>query len=288
MILRATIWDVEHGSAAFVSCPNGKTILFDAGSSDSFSPAVALRAAGYGPEKQIDQLVISHPDQDHINDLPRIFEHLKPRIMYRNASIPGRLIYRGPGGTPETEAKQVYKFMNENFINPLVSVDLPTPISNWGGVEQAFFYLDAGVHPQMCSGESCNNYSVVAVVKYGPTAVVFPGDIENDGMEELMAGTNLGAYITSSQFRVLVAPHHGREAGVCRSFLAAIQPSLTVMSDVHGAETTDVETYTYFSEGLKVVSRATGYVSTCRVLTTKMNAYISMEGSTSDLVIRRE
>ena len=286
MQFSTTIWDVEHGGAAFVVCPNNKSILFDAGCSESFSPALALRQAGFGPHRRIDQLVISHPDADHINDLPQVYTYLKPRILRRNKTIPDALVYGGPGGTPESEAKRIYKLMHETYVHPIAPSDAAAVALNWGGVEKAFYYVNAARYPELAGGRSCNNYSIVAVLRYGVTTIVFPGDIEAAGMEILSSETDLLQRVSSTEFRILIAPHHGRRAGVSTTFLGAMRPSLTIMSDVHGAETTDYRTYTDYSQGLKVVDSETAAVRVAKIVTTKSNSAIHLLASPEELLVR--
>jgi len=285
MTLTTTIWDVEHGAAAIAQCPNGKAILLDAGCSDSFSPALRLRDIGYGPARQIDQLVVSHPDQDHINDLPQVLEYLKPRILFRNRSIPDALIYRGPGGAPETEAKRIYKHMHETYVGPVSLSDQALPVSNWGGVAMRHFHLDAGKHASLAGNSSCNNYSVVTVLTYGVTTIVFPGDIEDAGMQALMAESDVIAQVSATPLRVLIAAHHGRKAGVSTVFLKAMKPSLTIMSDVHGAETTDYASYAAHSQGLNVQDHGSPSTRRAGVVSTKMNAAIELKATPNDLFI---
>ena len=65
--LRATFWDVQHGSAAWLVMPNGEHIVFDLGSgslfgADAFSPLRYLRdQAGV---QQLAAAIISHPHRD--------------------------------------------------------------------------------------------------------------------------------------------------------------------------------------------------------------------------------
>src|SRR4051794_23159647 len=64
--------DVEGGKAVLIVSPSGESMLFDAGwpafeGRDSDRIVAAAKAAGL---KQIDYLVISHYDIDHLGDVP--------------------------------------------------------------------------------------------------------------------------------------------------------------------------------------------------------------------------
>src|SRR5271165_1537595 len=64
--------DVEGGKSVLVVAPSGESLLFDVGwpgfnGRDSDRIVAAAQAAGI---KQIDYLVISHYDLDHLGDVP--------------------------------------------------------------------------------------------------------------------------------------------------------------------------------------------------------------------------
>lgn len=154
--LEVRIWNVEHGSAAFLQTPHGRTVAFDAGRSDDFSPAEHLKSnyeAFRDPHSRRDQLFVSHPDQDHINDLPRDCELLQPRIVTRNRTIPADCIYSNGDPSKATPVVQVghghaghssfgnHRFHGCRFISPLVLQPLngaalgvkpaPAPLPSW-------------------------------------------------------------------------------------------------------------------------------------------------------------
>ena len=129
--LEVVIWNVKHGSAAFVRTPNDRTLMLDAGCSDSFSPAKHL-ATKYGLSrngKRLDWLLVSHPDQDHILDLPNVHQALHPRILHRNSTIPDGLTY--PSGKSNlSEPLRTYEEMNRTYNQPLGDSDKAAPVSN--------------------------------------------------------------------------------------------------------------------------------------------------------------
>lgn len=82
--LRIHVLDVRRGSAAVVECPDGTVVLHDAGSLDVRDPgsawiAPAAWAAGI---RRIDDLVLSHPDWDHIGGADTIIEAFGVRRVW--------------------------------------------------------------------------------------------------------------------------------------------------------------------------------------------------------------
>ncbi len=272
-----TIWGVEHGNSAFISCPNDKSILMDAGISNDFSPAILLRKF-YGLS-QSDKLIISHPHRDHIEDLPNIVENVKPRILQRNRGIPKDIIY------PSDEYYSdpvflAYKKLDEDYVHDIADTDKPSPISNWGNVEVITF----SNKPEWLSGDNLNNLSLLTVIRYGRIEIVFPGDLEPQGWDAIFDNTDLLDNINRTEIKILVAPHHGRKSGVRNSddsiysrFLDIIQPDLTVISDKWKTETTDAETYRQHSTGLTIFDVKKSVNEIKKVITTKTNDYISIK-----------
>ena len=82
--MKIIFYDVEHGSCCHIITPNGKHILIDVGSkSDSSIVDYINRKYYFGCGGNIDELIITHPHEDHIYDLPKLYRVLPPRVLYR-------------------------------------------------------------------------------------------------------------------------------------------------------------------------------------------------------------
>ena len=68
-MLEAVFWDVQHGSAAYISTPVGKHIAVDLGtgsykkSDGTFSPLLHLKKR-YNIDR-LDAVIMTHPHRDH-------------------------------------------------------------------------------------------------------------------------------------------------------------------------------------------------------------------------------
>ena len=271
---KSIIWCVEHGSAAFVVCPNGKKIMLDAGKSKEFSPAYYLR--NQYNTSQITQLIISHPHRDHIEDLPDVIGYCKPKIIRRNKSIPKQLIYPSDEYYDD-DVFQTYKVLDETYTSPVSGEDEDTPVSNWGNVEIKSFYN----LPDWLTSPSLNNLNLLTVIRYQDVEIVFPGDLEPRGWETLLNNTDLAENVGKSNIRILVASHHGRKSGIRNSdgsvytgFLEILKPHLTIISDKWGNETTDSEAYRYYCLGMKVYNKNTKEWEDRKIITTKTNDFV--------------
>lgn len=275
------IWKVEHGSAAFVSCPNGRTIMFDAGSSDDFSPCMYLKNTC--SLDRIDWLIISHPDRDHISDLPNVYPTLDPRVRTRNPTVPTRLIY--PSGTENlTEPLKTYKIMNEKYTAGIPDHLKNPPASNWGGVLVERFWVKPEHLEGCCDDHMKNNLSVVSVVKYGLLEIVFPGDMEPLGWHALLLHTKIANSVGIGDIRILVASHHGRKSGirtedgkVYDTFLKTMKPHLVLISDKWGSESTDPEAYRPHCLRHEVYCITDKALHPADVITTKTNDFVIIQ-----------
>ena len=284
---RCIIWSVEHGSAAFVICPNGKTIMLDGGNSKDFSPVCYLQDC-YNIS-QIRQLIISHPHRDHIKDLPNIIKYCKPKTLRRNKCIPKQLIYPNDEYYND-EVFQAYKKLDEEYIHSVSDEDKDTPISNWGNVEIKSFYNQ----PDWLTSPSLNNLSLLTMLRYQDIEIVFPGDLKPIGWDALLDNTGLAENVGKSDKRILVASHHGRRSGIRNSddsvysrFLEIMKPHLTIISNSWGNETTDPGSYRYYCLGMKVYNRDAKKWEDKKVITTKTNDFvlITCENDTSTIII---
>ena len=76
--VRATFLDVSHGLSVLVEFPDGRTLLYDAGSRSNprvGETALAPYLLGAG-RRHVDAVVLSHPDMDHCNGLVDLIERV--------------------------------------------------------------------------------------------------------------------------------------------------------------------------------------------------------------------
>ena len=238
--LTFTLWDVGHGVSIWINTPSGDNHWIDLGKTSEFSPSEHAHRQ-YGVE-EIDYLIISHPDQDHLEDLPNFKASFgDPRVLRRNKSLPEQDMFV----ERRFQYQHDFQSLHNRFNSPVPQNVLPTNPDYNGGVKYAVHCLDHGMQINKADllGSPViegNNTSIVAMLLYEGTLFVCPGDIEPLGWQELWKehGRSYNDLINNANRRFLVAPHHGRKSGYCREIMEAIRPHATLISDVWGASET--------------------------------------------------
>lgn len=224
-MLEFSIWDVQHGHATYIRTPNGRHIAIDLGTGSystkhEFSPLRHLRNE-YGVQ-QLDYVVITHPHRDHIDDIFE-FDAMNPLTLRRAGHLSSEDILNG--NQPRDFAKiNKYLEIDRRYNQPVVGTlgDTNVP-ANWGGVDISFFASPT------CNTNNLNNHSIVTIFQYLGLKVVIPGDNERASWLDLLANPQF--CVASENADVLLAPHHGREAGFCAELMDHLRPRIVAISD---------------------------------------------------------
>lgn len=207
-----SVLDVDQGQAVAVIAPDGSAALIDAGRSGTrIEQEVAPYLRSLGVE-ELDYLIISHPDQDHIGGMPRVLE-LFPVETWVDPAIP--------------TTNQTYAQVLETVIDQ----DIPAILARQGEQlllgDTVTLELLWPVDDMLTSGgePDSNENSAVVRVTYDGVSVLIPGDLENRGERALI--DQYGADLLSD---VLVAGHHGSNTSSSGAFLDAVAPDVAIIS----------------------------------------------------------
>lgn len=296
--LDVRIWDVDHGSAAFLRAGN-KNVLLDCGAQENFSPAEYI-SNQYGINT-IHYMIISHPHNDHIEDLDMVDEcDLKPNIFSRNKADEVREIIeekvedeRDGGDQEYVEDAEYYLTLDDYSGTPDPSPRQP----EWASATRSGdgFRSDGGTNrgvtfhnyfpsdPQTGDDEyeKLNNSSSVTIVNCFGFKYVSVGDKIGDGIDEFMADQSQGMSDVEDA-NVLVAPHHGRKSSLNRDFVDHVNPDLVAISDMSEEDAESAAgKYGEMANGAPVRDEDSDRVETRHCLTTRNDGRIRITANNS-------
>lgn len=260
--LEVVIWDVQHGSAAFIKTPTGKKLAIDLGigsfknpSDTTFSPLKHLRYSWSYTD--LDALIITHPHTDHLDDIVNL--HLmKPSMILAPKGIDRELVRKGNQSKDKSIIDKYFQWIDS--YNGAVSAD--ESMSNptmWGCTIKWFF--------PVYTGPNLNNYSIVTVISYAGSTIIIPGDNEAPSWKSLLEQPAFVSAIKNTN--VFVTAHHGRESGYYADLFKHFKPRLAIVSDTNDIPTSVTDKYTYQASGWNVYNRQTNAYETRKTLTTR-------------------
>ena len=210
-----TMVDVGQGDSIFLRSMRGDTILIDVGGKVTFGSKEKWQEASQtsNAEKtlipylqargvsQIDHLVLTHTDTDHIGDLEEVAKRFKIKEV---------CVSQGALTKP-------------SFVKRLRTLKRPVRTLKAGDKLPMMGSKLQVLYPNKI-GDGGNNDSIVLYGKLLGNSFLFTGDLEKEGEEELMVSyPNLKAGI-------LKAGHHGSKGSSSEAFLDQLQPSLALVS----------------------------------------------------------
>lgn len=214
-----TIFDVEHGSCALLTTDASTRMLIDCGhnATKGWTPGLHLQRLGV---QVLDWLAITNYDEDHVSGFVDLEHRVRVAWMLRNMSVDGATMRAlksetGIGPNMDRLADRVGDFHPSSDPRP-----------NMPGVT---FEIYNNIWPTF---DDENNLSMVLVLRIAGTVFIFPGDLECDGWDQLLADQP-GLRAAVAQADVLVASHHGRESGICDDMFCryGCKPAIVVISD---------------------------------------------------------
>ena len=210
-----TVVDVGQGDSIFLRSMKGETILIDVGGRVTFGTKEKWQESSQtsNAEKtlipyleargvsQIDYLVLTHTDTDHIGDLEEVAKCFKIKEI---------CVSQGA-------------LTKSSFVKRLRTIKCPVHTLKAGDKLPMMGSNLQVLYPNKI-GDGGNNDSIVLYGKLLGSSFLFTGDLEKEGEEELMA-----SYPTL-RASVLKAGHHGSKGSSSEAFLDQLHPSLALVS----------------------------------------------------------
>ncbi|MCC9626707.1 MBL fold metallo-hydrolase [Thalassospira sp. MA62] len=242
--------DVGQGDAIYIKMPSGEDVIIDGGNKGKGDAIVA-----YLKKQKVDDievLISTHPDADHIGGLDEILDAYRVENVYAPKVKHTTQAYK--------DFLQAVKREGKTIKTAQMGVSLPIK-----GVSAKF------VGPvKSYSNSDLNNWSAVLHVTYKKNTFLFTGDAEHVAEKDMMAKKQ------TLRADVLKVGHHGAKTSTSSTFLNVVKPKYAVLSvgkNSYGHPTSEVVT------NLKRVKATT--------LRTDKNGTIIITGNGSSYTVKK-
>lgn len=204
--LTVSFLDIGQGDSIHIETPDGYEMLIDGGPSASVLSELAKGRDFF--DKEIDVVVATHPDTDHIAGLVDVLERYQVGTIVESQVEHDASAARAFARAAEAKgAKTIYAEAGQIIqLGASTTVRILSP------------------HGDTTNWES-NNASVVVQIKYGDTEFMLTGDAPSSIEEYLVS-----IYGDSLESDVLKLGHHGSKTSSSEKFLKAVQPTYAVVS----------------------------------------------------------
>ena len=190
--------------------------MWDCGHQGENRPSLFLQSEGI---TKVDRFFVTNYDEDHISDLPNVYQNISLPLLHRNTSInaPELRQLKSQNG-PISDAMETMLSMMETYTGGPPQTPPSFPNVDFSTYWNSFDDF-----------EDTNNCSMVTFINCNGTKFIIPGDIEKSGWEKLLENTSFQYELRD--VNIFVASHHGRQNGYCSDVFNLCSPSVIIFSD---------------------------------------------------------
>ena len=218
--LEVTAIDVSQGDSLFVSFPNGRTMLVDAGGFPGVERMVRKPQLDMGEDvvapylwsrrvRRLDYVVLTHGHSDHMGGLAAILDDFRPQQLWI-------------GAEPETREWQTVREHARLDGVAILSLTRSSQVPQIGGTRIRVLAPAPDYQP----GEAASNDdSLVFEIRYGKRSVLLTGDAERAEESDMVENGKL------EPVTLLKVGHHGSRTSSSEDFLSVLEPQFAFISD---------------------------------------------------------
>lgn len=216
--LQVVFMDIGQGDATLITFPNGQKMVVDCA-----RDAIVLAALGRNMswfDRQIDYLVVTHPDADHYGGCIDVLKQYDVKHIYVN-------------GFDKKESKFLEEFYravaDEQIQGALVEIVSTTDRLMVASTTVQFLYPDHSIandpHVPGVREVESNNTSIIIKVAYAGHSILLTGDMEQPLEDYLVKKNPLD--LASD---ILKIGHHGSQSSSGNNFLEVVKPKFCTVS----------------------------------------------------------
>ena len=208
--LQVSFLDIGQGDAIYIRAPNGNDVLVDGGPDDSVIQKLHEVMPSF--DRDIDVMIETHPDKDHIAGLSTVFEQYQVKNFLHSEISSGTSFDQSLHALAAAESglQQIAARRGERLI-----------LDKDRGV-----YLDILFPDQDTEHfKETNDASIVARLVYGKESFVLTGD-SPISVEQFLVNNDKSLLKST----VLKLGHHGSKTSSSDVFLDQVQPQYAIVS----------------------------------------------------------
>ncbi|MHC4482500.1 MAG: DNA internalization-related competence protein ComEC/Rec2 [Planctomycetota bacterium] len=209
-----TCLDVGHGQAILAQLPGKTNILFDAGSvhKADIGRRIVAPFLNYSGISEIDAIIISHNDIDHINGIPEIVQDCKVHAVYANEAF-----------FDKTEEWGTASFLKERLLErgrKVQHLEEELTIGRSAGIRT--LWPTEQISRDQSLGD--NDKSLVSLIEFAGTEILLCSDIEKFAQRELLR------HFPNLKADIAVVAHHGSARTAEPTFLKNLEAEVLIFS----------------------------------------------------------
>jgi len=206
--LKVYFFDVGQGDAILIRTPGGQNVVIDGGPDNTFIIKLGKTLPFY--DRTIDLMVLTHPHDDHLFGLVEVLKRYQVKqVLYSGVSHTTDAYLEWLSIIKEKKIPLTIALAGQTFVFNNVRLKIIFPLENLANKEM----------------ENLNDASVVAQLIYGQTKMLFMGDLEENGEEQI-----LQFFAPDIKSQVIKIGHHGSDTSSSQNFLKAVNPDFAVIS----------------------------------------------------------
>jgi len=217
--------DVGQGDSTLVICPNGNSILIDAGGTlgpNSAEGNVREYILNHinRDQRKINTLIITHPDEDHYNFLPKVLRGVGVDKVFRvGVRNDYNELFRN--WLSDFPTKKVI-VLNQDYFNPK---ETPNSLIDCGDAD--IFILAASINAVKSRKKEKNAMSIVVMIRYGNVEAILLGDATHI-TENMILNRYQNNWL---DIEILKVGHHGSSTtSTSKKWADTTKPEIAIVS----------------------------------------------------------
>jgi len=206
--LKVSFLDVGQGDAIFIQTPSGKQMLIDGGPTNIILSRLDGEMSYF--DREIDVIVATHPDADHVTGLIPVLEKYKVHTIIESSVHSDTKVFGELDKHIDDEQADMYVARTGDVID------------FHDGVTAQILYPQKNYQEKK---NDTNDASVSMVITYGEQSFLLTGDLPTAKENKLFGSVALPKNVT-----VYKAGHHGSKTSSGEQLLSYIKPEYTVVS----------------------------------------------------------